>query len=82
MKPDEMKLPKPGAADYQSMMIDLSYETDPPEFQRILPRDQWAVFAHKTYVFQAKKASLQAELLKVQAEMLTEKAKIFLEHTR
>lgn len=82
MKPDEMKLPAPGAADYQSMKIDLSYETDPAEFRQIIPRDRWAMFAQKTYVFQAKKATLQAELYSAQAEMLNIKAKFFEEFTK
>lgn len=77
MKPDEMELPKIEAVDYQSMKIDLSYETDPPEFRQIIPRDHWALFAQKTYVFQAKKASIQADLFAAQAEMLNAKAELF-----
>jgi hypothetical protein len=82
MKPDEMKLPQPEAVDYQSVKIDLAFRTDPPEIRFILPRDKWAIFAHKTYVFQAKIASMQAEIYAAQADMLNAKAEILAQYAK
>ncbi len=82
MKPEEMKLPKPDTVDYQTMKMDYSYETDPAEFMRIIPKDYWAVFAQKTYTFLAKKAALQSDMFSAQAEMLNAKAELFMKYTK
>jgi hypothetical protein len=76
MKPEELQLPHPKAAEMQTVAIDLSYETDPPEIMAILPRDAWAVFVRKTFAFQAKRSALQSQIYSARAEMLEAKGEL------
>lgn len=82
MKPDEMRLPNPNAADWQMVAIDLSYESDPPEIRAILPEEAWAAFARETFTFQATKASLYSQMFEARADMLKAKVEMLVKHRK
>ena len=76
MKPEELRLPNPKLAEIQAVAMDLSFETDPPEFMTIMRDDMLALFAQKTFAYQAKKSALLSQVYSARAEMLEAKGEL------